>query len=159
MLYEVITLPMLFFSFGLAYLFHHFGGVGMKIGLVNAIPFAIISSAIAIPSAHNLMSQNKEFVTYESSLSDIFGVILFNFCLYNEHLGFDSVGHFLLQVVIILVITFVATIGLAFLLSKIKQHVKFVPIILMIVLIYVIAKVFHLPALVYILLFGSYNFV
>jgi cell volume regulation protein A len=42
------------------------------------------------------------------------------------------------------------------LLSKIKHHIKFAPIILMIVLIYDISKIYHLPALIFILLFGLF---
>ena len=47
-----------------------------------------------------------------------------------------------------------ATILLSFLLNKIDHHIKFVPIILLIILIYEISKIFHLPALVFILIFG-----
>jgi hypothetical protein len=152
----IAFLPMLLFSFGLASAFQYFGNTTFKIGLANAIPFAIISSAIAIPSAQNLLSKNKEFITYESSLSDIFGVIFFNFITLNDNIGTKSVGHFILELFLILIISFVSTIGLAFLLSKIKHHVKFAPIILMIVLIYAISKIYHLPALIFILLFGLF---
>ncbi|WP_310587946.1 cation:proton antiporter [Lacihabitans sp. CCS-44] len=153
---QIAFLPMLVLSFGLAFAFQYFGNTTFKIGLANAIPFAIISSAIAIPSAQNLLSKNKEFITYESSLSDIFGVIFFNFITLNDNIGTDSVGHFILELSLILLISFISTIGLAFLLSKIKHHVKFAPIILMIVLIYAISKIYHLPALIFILLFGLF---
>lgn len=152
----IAFLPMLLFSFGLAFAFQYYGNTTFKIGLANAIPFAIISSAIAIPSAQNLLSKNKEFITYESSLSDIFGVIFFNFITLNDNFGTKSVGHFILELFLILIISFISTIGLAFLLSKIKHHIKFAPIILMIVLIYAISKIYHLPALIFILLFGLF---
>jgi hypothetical protein len=48
----------------------------------------------------------------------------------------------------------VATILLSFLLNKIQHHIKFVPIVLLIILIYEISKIFHLPALIFILVFG-----
>lgn len=152
----IAFLPMLLLSFGLAFAFQYYGNTTFKIALANAIPFAIISSAIAIPSAQNLLAKNKEFITYESSLSDIFGVIFFNFITLNEAIGSQSVGHFILEIVVILVISFISTIGLAFLLSKIKHNVKFAPIILMVVLIYTISKIYHLPALIFILLFGIF---
>lgn len=152
----IALLPMLLFSFGLAFSFQYFGNTTFKIGLANAIPFAIISSAIAIPSAQNLLSKNKEFITYESSLSDIFGVLFFNFITLNDNIGTQSVGHFVLELFFILVISFISTIGLAFLLSKIKHHVKFAPIILTTVLIYAVSKIYHLPALIFILLFGLF---
>lgn len=152
----VALFPMLLFSFALAWAFQYFGNVSFKVGLANAIPLAIISSAIAIPSAKNLSEGNREFITYESSLSDIFGVIFFNFITLNDNIGSDSVWHFLLELLLIIIVSFVATLGLAFLLSRIKHHVKFVPIILLIVLIYSISKIYHLPALIFILLFGLF---
>ncbi len=150
----IALFPMLVLSFGLAYAFQYFTNTNFKIGLANAIPFAIISSAIAIPSTKNLMAKNKEFVTYESSLSDIFGVIFFNFITLNDNITAAIAGHFVVQLLITLIITFIATLLLAFLLSKIKHQVKLIPIIVMIVLIYCLAKLFHLPALIFILLFG-----
>ncbi len=148
--------PMLLLSVGLAYAFQYFGNTTFKIGLANAIPFAIISSAIAIPSSKNIGPKNKAFITYESSLSDIFGVIFFNFITLNDDFGSGSIVNFVLQILVILLISFISTLGLAFLLSKIKHHVKFAPIILMIVLIYAISKIYHLPALIFILLFGLF---
>lgn len=152
----ISLVPMLLFCVGLAFGFHYFGGVSLKVGLANAIPFAIISSAIAIPSVQNLSKTDKEFITYESSLSDIFGVILFNFITLNDHIGTQSIGHFFLELLVMLVVTLISTIALVYLLGKIKHHVKFIPIILMIVLIYSVSKVFHLPALIFILLFGLF---
>ena len=152
----IAIIPMLLLSFGLAFAFQIFGNIPFKVGLANAIPFAVISSAIAIPSAQNLGSNDKEFVTYESSLSDIFGVIFFNFITLNDNIGSQSFGHFILELVIILIITFIATLGLAFLMGKIKHPVKFIPIILMIVMIFSISKIYHLPGLIFILLFGIF---
>lgn len=148
--------PMLIFSFGFAFAIHYFGKVPFKIAFANSIPLAIISSAIAIPSAQNLGAENKEFVTYESSLSDIFGVLLFNFVVLNETINLHSIGEFFIELILTLVITVIATLGLTYLLSKIRHHVKFLPIILMVILIYSIAKIYHLPALIFILLFGLF---
>lgn len=149
-------LPMLVMSFGLAWAFSYFGDVNFKVALGNAIPFAVISSAIAIPSARNLSSENKEFVTYESSFSDIFGVVFFNFIVENEHLNTQVFGNFIGQIIFILIISFVATLALAYFLNSIRHHIKFAPIILIIVLIYFVSKVYHLPALIFILMFGLF---
>lgn len=149
-------IQMLLMSFALAYAFYYFGGSTFKTGLINAIPLAIISSAIAIPSARNLIAHNKEFITYESSLSDIFGVIFFNFLTLNDNLNTVTFGIFLLQIVAMIVVSFVSTLSLAFLLSKIKHHIKFTPIILLIILIYSISKIYHLPSLIFILIFGLF---
>lgn len=148
--------PMIGLALLLTISFRYFGGFGIKVSLLNAIPFCVISSAIAIPSVRNLAQSEKEFVIYESSLSDILGVLLFNFIAINETINFNSFGYFGLQLLIILVVSFVATIGLSFLLKKIEHHIKFVPIILLVVLIYSISKVYHLPGLIFILLFGLF---
>lgn len=152
----IAIIPVLVFSFGLAFVFSQFVDISFKIALLNAIPFAVISSAIAIPSVNNLSAKNKEFVTYESSLSDIFGVIFFNFLLENERIGVASVGYFFGEILLILIITFFASIILAFLISRIKHPVKFAPIILVIVLIFAVSELYHLPALIFILLFGLF---
>jgi hypothetical protein len=147
-------LPMIALAFLLAFAFKYFGQVELKDGLINALPLCVISSAIAIPSVSNLSSHHREFIIYESSLSDILGVIIFNFLAINEVINKFSFLNFGLQLLIIIVVSFIATIVLAFLLSKIKHHIKFVPIILLVVLIYSIAKIYHLPGLILILIFG-----
>lgn len=152
----ISILPMLVFSAALAYAFNLVGQTGWKTGLANAIPLAVISSAIAIPTAQHLSSKQKEFITYESSLSDIFGVILFNFITLNDEITGESTGQFAGGLLLMLLISFAATLVLAYLLSRIKHHVKFVPIILITVLIYAITKIYHLPGLIFILLFGIF---
>ncbi|MFN8259688.1 MAG: hypothetical protein U0X41_01990 [Chitinophagales bacterium] len=146
--------PMIAIAFLLAFAFSRYGHSGFKDSLTNAIPFCVISSAIAIPSVRNLSSYSKEFVIYESSLSDILGVLIFNFLAFNETIDTHSFGTFALQLLIITVVSFIATIGLSFLLSKIEHHIKYVPIILLVVLIYAVSKIYHLPGLIFILIFG-----
>ncbi|MDZ4749273.1 MAG: hypothetical protein SH808_12360 [Saprospiraceae bacterium] len=148
--------PMVVMAFLLSFLFQHFGQFSFKDSLTNAIPLCIISSAIAIPSVKSLTQFNKEFIIYESSLSDILGVLFFNFVALNDSFGFSSFGYFGLQLLLITLVSFIATIGLAFLLKNIDHHIKFGPIILLIILIYAVSKVYHLPGLVFILLFGLF---
>lgn len=143
-------------AYSLAFLFYYFGGFSYKVSLLNAIPFSVISSAIAIPSVRFLRSRNREFIIYESSFSDILGVLFFNFIALNEVVTFSSFAHFSWMLLIIAIISFVATIGLSLLLSNIEHHIKFVPIILLIILIYAISKIYHLPALIFILVFGLF---
>lgn len=147
-------IPLFAMAFSLAYILYYYSEYDFKTCLSNAIPFCVISSAIAIPSVRNLRQTYKEFVIYESSLSDIFGVIFFNFVAFNTSFGIETFGHFFLEILLIIIISFVATIFLSFLLNKIDHHIKFVPIVLLIILIYEISKIFHLPALVFIMVFG-----
>ena len=149
-------IPLLFLLLVFGFVINYYTGQGLMTSLLNAVPFCIISSAIAIPSVQNLATAKKEFVVYESSMSDIFGVILFNFFMRNDTVNFGSFITFFTQILIILVISLVASLGLALLIKKIDHHVKFIPIIVMIILIYFIAKIYHLPALIFILIFGLF---
>lgn len=146
--------PILAIAFSLVYIFHETGSASNRLNLLNALPLCIISSAIAIPSVRNLNKNMKEYVVYESSMSDIIGVILFNFVVSNEFVNSDSISTFFLQLLSMVVISFISTLALSFLLSKIEHHIKFIPIILLIILIYTISKLYHLPALLFILIFG-----
>ncbi len=149
-------LPMLALSFIIAALFGVYADSSFKDSLTNAIPFAVISSAIAIPTVKNITSSDKEFIIYESSLSDILGVLFFNFVALNTSINLASFGNFGLQLLVIVIISFFATIALSFLLSNIEHHIKFVPIILLIILIYEISKIYHLPSLIFIMMFGLF---
>lgn len=147
-------LPLLGLAFILSYFFLQTGDYTLKQALINAIPFCVVSTAVAIPSVKNLTSSDKGFVIYESSFSEILGVVFFNFVALNDHFGLSSFTNFGVQILIIFLVSFISTIGLSFLLSKIDHHIKFVPIILLIILIYAISKTYHLPALIFILIFG-----
>lgn len=137
-----------------AYVLNHFLGIPWQAALINIIPLAIISSAVAIPAAANLKGEDKEFVVYESSFSDILGILIFDFILMSHdslsnglfNLAFNGITTFLIAIVI--------TIALAFLLHKTAHHVNYVIIMTFIVLIYMLAKLVHFPALLLILIFG-----
>jgi Kef-type K+ transport system membrane component KefB len=149
-------LSMFVMTFLLSFLFQYLGGFPFRNCLINAIPFSVISSAIAIPSVRGISTANKEFVIYESSLSDILGVIFFNFIMLNTDYGVKTFANFGFQLIIIVVISFIATIGLTILLRKIEHHIKFIPIILLIILIYTVLEMYKLPSLIFILTFGLF---
>lgn len=143
-------------AFLLSFSFQYAGYGSFKNNLTNSIPLCIISSAIAIPSARHLGFYEKEFVIYESSLSDIIGILLFNFVTLNATINVFSFGLFLKDFVLMVGVSFLSTIGLAWLFKKIDHHVKFVPIILLVILIYSVSKIYHLPSLVFILILGIF---
>ncbi|HRG88557.1 MAG TPA: cation:proton antiporter [Chitinophagales bacterium] len=149
-------IPLLVLAFGIAGAFSYFTGADLKTALVNAVPLCVISSSIAIPSSKNLSANDREFVVYESSLSDIFGVLLFNFVALNETITAKAYGNFGLELFVIIVLSFVSVAALSFLLSRIQSHVTYTPIILLVILIYAVSKVFHLPGLIFILIFGLF---
>ncbi len=149
-------LPMLTLAFGLVYLFTEFNKYSFRLSLINAIPLCVISSAFAIPSTINLLSADREFIIYESSLSDVMGVIFFNFIVINQVFNFYSFFNLSLQFLFIAAISFISIVMLSFLLSKIEHHIKFIPIILIVILIYSITQFYNLPALLFILFFGLF---
>lgn len=153
----VALLPMVALAFLLTYIFQYFQpDISFRDAMTNAVPFCVISSAIAIPSVKHLSAPDREFITYESSLSDIFGIIFFNSVALNELSQAHTIGESALQLLVMIVVSFIAAVVLAFLLGKIEHHIKFVPIILLVLLIYAIAKLYHLPALIFILIFGLF---
>lgn len=139
---------------GVGFAFYVLTDVDLTNAMYNAVPLAIISSAVAISAAVNLEKSHKEFVVYESSFSDIFGILFFTFFSLNEIISFMSFVHLSFQILIILLASVVATVILAILLRIIHYRVKFIPIIIFIVLLYAVSKVFHLPGLLFILFFG-----
>lgn len=146
--------PLVIMAICIALYLHLEWGFNFKESLINAVPFAVISSAIAIPSAINLSSYKREFVTYESSFSDIFGVVLFNFATFGTVITFGGGFQFIWQVLLMIVISVIASLLLALLLGKINHHIKYGHIIIICILIYEIAKIYSMPSLIFILLFG-----
>ncbi len=138
------------FSFILIYFFE----LSLRDSLLNSIPLGVISSSIAIPSAISLNPSDKEFVVYESSFSDIFGIMVFDFILLNESSIGSGIFTFTRDGIITIVIALISTGVLGYLLHRTTYHVNYVIILTFIVLIYSLAKLIHLPALLLILIFG-----
>lgn len=152
----VALIPILVLASIMAIVLKLYYAVPVRTGLINSLPFCVISSAIAIPSVRNIISSDREFVIYESSFSDILGVLIFNFILLNSVFNAMSFFYFGLQIIVIILISFLSVLGLSFLLSRITNHITYTPIILSIILIYAITKHYHLPGLVFILIFGLF---
>jgi len=150
----VAFIPMIILAMLLGFFFQYVGNYTLKDSITYAIPFCVISSAIAIPSVKAIHSRVREFVVFETSLSDILGVLLFNFVALNAVINTDSLIEFFVQIVVITVLSFIATIGLSLLLTKVDHHIKYSPIIIIIILFYGVSKIYHLPGLVFIIIFG-----
>ena len=150
------TISMLLLALICTLILHYFYGIPIITSLINVIPVCVISSSVAISSAKNLTASSKEFVIYESSLSDILGVLFFNFMLMNSTINVKSFLNFGGQVLIISIVSFIATLGLSFLLRKIDHPIKHAPIIILLILIYAVSEIYHLPALIFILFFGLF---
>jgi len=122
--------------------------------VLNTIPLGIISSAVAIPSAAGLNTREKEFIVYESSFSDILGIMAFDFILFGQSEITGGIGNYIAGGLLTIVIAAVTTAGLAWLLHKVSYHINYVIIMTFVVLVYVLAELYHLPALLLVLIFG-----
>ncbi len=137
-----------------AVLFHQALRMPWTLALLAAMPFAVISSAVAIPSAAPLPEAPREFVVYESSLSDIVGVLVFYAWLEAD----GSVDQFAIDLLggsgLSLVAAALAAIGLFYLINKVEGHVRFLPLLAGLVLMYAIGKAMHLSPLILVLVCG-----
>lgn len=127
----------------------------MKVAMIYATPLSILSSAIIIPSVSSLEFTKKEFHIYESTFSDILGIMLFYYLLGNvdpEHSG--GFLQFGATTIFTLVLSLVASYVIIFVFQHIKSHTKLFLLIAVLLLLYSVAKQFHLSSLIIILVFG-----
>lgn len=124
--------------------------------LVYALPLSIMSSAIIIPSVANLTKYKREFLIYESTFSDILGIMVFYMIVENlnvegmRQLSF-AIGS---NIVLTLVISVALCYGLLYIIQNIKGDAKFFLFLAVLVLLYAVGKMFHLSSLIIILMFG-----
>ncbi|MBU1013761.1 MAG: cation:proton antiporter [Bacteroidetes bacterium] len=124
--------------------------------IIYAIPVSILSSAIIIPSVTNLSNYKKEFMIYESTFSDILGIMVFYLIIENmnvegvSRLSFTVGGNILMTLSISAVLSYV----LLYIIQNIKGDAKFFLFLAVLILLYSIGKMFHLSSLIIILLFG-----
>ena len=134
-----------------AALFHLALEFDVAVAVLAAIPFAVISSAVAIPAARGLAEQPREFVTYESSLSDIVGVLVF-YAWQNangslETFTFDLLGGGGIS----LVAAAAAALALFYFINQLEGHVRFLPLIAGLICLYAVGKELHLSPLIMVL--------
>lgn len=135
-------------------LLHLWLGAPWQTCLLNAVPLVVISSAIAIPSVASLSGEKQEFIVYESTFSDILGIMLFNFVDQEDFAQGHSLLTFGRGVVLIVVVAVLSTVVLGFLLARLREHVKFFLLFAFLILIYSLAKKLHLSSLLLVLAFG-----
>jgi len=146
---------------GLTFVFQKLLDLQFNSAIIYSIPLSIISSAVAIPSAGGLLPNDKEFVVYESTFSDILGIMIFNYALRQFEndlslLGGQSLFSLAFQIIGVILISLIITYILFRLIQNIAYHVKFFLILALLVLVYAFGKLLHLPALVTIFIFGLF---
>ena len=145
----------------LKWMFTNIFEMNTQLAILSAIPLAIISSAVAIPSAAGLLDKDREFVVYESTFSDILGIMIFNYALRQFEANQPLIGttpliSLFFQILGVVVISVAITYILFRLIRQIDHHVKFFLILALLIMVYAFGKLFHLPALVTIFIFGIF---
>ena len=123
-----------------------------------ATPLSILSSAIIIPSVSGLSKVKKEFHIYESTFSDILGIMVFYFLTgqieqAGDH-GGGGLGEFFINLGITIGISIIASYAIILIFQNIKSHVKLFLMIAVLLLLYALGKKMHLSSLIIILTFG-----
>jgi len=152
----VALLGLLICAFGIAFIIQFFIEVDYFRALIYATPLAIMSSAIIIPSVGNLVEDKKEFMIYESTFSDILGIMLFYFLIGVHESG--SMGaasfDFASSLVLTILVSLAASYLLVLVFQNITAHVKLFLLIAILLLLYSVGKLMHLSPLLIILIFG-----
>ena len=121
-----------------------------------ATPLSILSSAIIIPSVAGLKENKREFHIYESTFSDIMGIMLFYFLTGQMEAAEQSSGivGFGGNVLLTIGLSLVASYLIVLIFQNIKSHTKLFLLIAVLLLLYSLGKKMHLSSLIIILVFG-----
>ncbi len=151
----VALLSLLACAFIISFIINQYYREDPIVSLIYAIPLSIMSSAIVIPSVGKLVSAKKEFMIYESTFSDILGIMFFYFLKDNIDSSANTVVYSVIgNIIVTIVISFVVSYGLIMLFQRVTGEVKFFLLIAVLILLYAVGKQFHLSSLVIILVFG-----
>ncbi|WP_339661076.1 cation:proton antiporter [uncultured Polaribacter sp.] len=127
----------------------------MQSAWLYATPLSILSSAIIIPSVSVLNATKKEFHIYESTFSDIMGIMMFYFLIGKLNPAEDTgVAGFTGNILLTIVISLIASYAIIIIFQKIKSQAKLFLLIAVLLLLYALGKKMHLSSLIIILIFG-----
>ena len=126
--------------------------------ILYAVPLSILSSAIVIPSIEYFKKDLKEFMIYQSTFSDILGIMLFYFLVEGFENPSGNATEWLLQFGwsfgISVIVSAVFSYLLVIMLQNIKTQLKLFLLISALILLYAVGKLLHLSSLLVILIFG-----
>jgi NhaP-type Na+/H+ or K+/H+ antiporter len=139
-----------------AYLLHLFLQLEPLHALIYSIPLAVLSSAIVIPTVSRLEEKKKEFLVYESTFSDVLGILMFNMTLANvdANSAISITADVLVNLGTSTLIALFISVFMIYLFQKIQGATKLFFLISILVLLFATGKLLHLSALVIILIFG-----
>ncbi|MEJ6736071.1 MAG: cation:proton antiporter [Flavobacteriales bacterium] len=119
-----------------------------------AIPLSVVSSAIVIPSVHTLIPAKKEFMILEATLSDIFGIMLFEMWIIEPYIGQTYAEAISWNILISVGVSVILSYFLVYVFLKIKTEIKFFLFLAILALLFSVGEYLHYSALIIILVFG-----
>ncbi|MFV0482867.1 MAG: cation:proton antiporter [Bacteroidales bacterium] len=124
--------------------------------VLYAMPLSILSSAIVIPSISHLKKHDKEFLIYDSTFSDILGIMFFYAIKDNADVGsvMTFSGKLLINFLLTTIISIVLSYIIIYLIQYIKTGARLILLLSIVTLMYAFMKLEHLSALLIILIFG-----
>ena len=139
-----------------ALILHYFiEDMSIQSAWLYATPLSILSSAIIIPSVSGLSEHKKEFHIYESTFSDIMGIMMFYFLIGSLNPSEDAgVTAFAGNIALTIGIALIASYAIILVFQRIKSQAKQFLLIAVLLLLYAIGKKMHLSSLIIILIFG-----
>lgn len=155
--FVIALVGLLLCMFAIATLFtFSFENMNFSIALIYATPLSILSSAIVIPSVVNLSKKNEEFHIYESTFSDILGIMVFYLLVAlgkpTNNLG--VLGDFTIGLIVTIVLSVLLSYLLIYVFQSLDTKVKLFLMISVLFLLFSMGKLMHLSSLLIILVFG-----
>ncbi len=151
----IVSIGCSMFALG-AFFMYIFPSTTLFTAVMYALPLSIMSSAIIIPSVGRLTGEKREFMVYDSTFSDILGIMVFYFMLGAD--GGAGGGSIAWEIILNILVTVVLSVVLSYVMVYLFQHlqmqVKLFLIIGILLLLFAIGKYFHLSSLLLILAFG-----
>ena len=155
--FTIALIGLILSAWAAAALLHQFiPEMTMQKAWIYATPISILSSAIIIPSVSGLRHDKKEFHIYESTFSDILGIMMFYFLVAPFENGGEATGFLAFggNIVLTIVLSLIASYAIVIIFQRIETHVKLFLLIAVLLLLYAIGKKMHLSSLIIILVFG-----
>lgn len=119
-----------------------------------SVPLSVVSSAIVIPSVNSLITEKKDFMVSESTFSDILGIMLFDFLIFEPGEGQEYWSSIGLNILISIVVSLILSYLLVFFFHKITSRIKLFLFLSILAMLFAIGKYLHYSSLIIVLIFG-----
>lgn len=144
-------------SYLAALFLNRFFGIDVFVSLLITIPLSILSSAILLPSIDSVEENKREFLIYESTFSDIVGIIVFYTVLGLVDPASETEGGYGFIVGDLIgttVFSIVISYFLIYVFQKLQGQEKLFLLISVLMILYAFGEMLNLSSLIIILMFG-----